>query len=84
MQPARSVLGGEAHVDLSEPPAEPPNEPEAEGGGQGGGRGGGKFGKLGGGGKAQTAEARAKLASWSESGGVREAAFKKPRSVPIE
>ena len=53
-------------------------------------RPGAKFGKLGGGaagggGKEsamleEAAEARAKLASWSESGGVREAAFKKARA----
>ena len=57
------------------------SDPSAEGGGER--KPGAKFGKLGAGGKAGpgAAEARAKLASWSESGGVREGAFKKSRPV---
>ena len=70
--PPSQPSSSEKHVDISDAPGDSAKQ------------GGGKFGKLGGGKGVQTAETRAKLASWSESGGVREAAFKKPRSVPID
>ena len=48
------------------------------------GGGGGGYGKLGGAGRGGGENSRAKLASWSESGGIREGAFKKSRSINLD